>query len=130
MARPSAAASPPCGGIERPLALGLQVAEERLPVAPTEPTVEEVELIANIGELWARASRADRQLLAERLFERIVLAPDPADLARSKRQGRRFTRANRVAEFIVRAQYEALIELCRVTEDTLEDGERQVAEAA
>lgn len=41
-----------------------------LPLHPVEPTADEVQLIANIGELWDRASRSERQGLAEQVFEK------------------------------------------------------------
>jgi hypothetical protein len=64
-------------------------------------------------ELWDKATREERQQLADQLFEKLVLPPDPAHLARTQRQRRTWMRSGRIEQFVVRPEYEALVALCR-----------------
>jgi hypothetical protein len=85
-----------------------------LPAPTVEPLAGEVELIASLGDLWAEASSSEKRDFAERLFLRLVLAPDPVAFERD-RQRCRYIRGNRISALVVRPELEAIVAACRAS---------------
>lgn len=100
-----------------------------LPAPAIEPLPSEVELVANLGDLWAQASATEKRDLAERIFLKLVLAPEPTAFARAMERCR-YVRGNRISEFVVRPQFEALVAACRAYQIELRGAQVPARDAA
>jgi hypothetical protein len=95
--------------LEQKAALAAQIAS--LPPTPGPVDTQTLEVIENLGALWRAAGPGDRCLLAQKLFERIVIdAGEWGPVGRNKRRRRPQTR---ILDILVRPAYRALINAAR-----------------
>lgn len=83
-----------------------------LPTEPLPPTVEQTEILANVGEVWDRALPKERREMVNLLVESVAIACDEhqlAELNSGKRQ--RMHGASFVKDIVIRPRFRDLVTL-------------------